>query len=95
MSDLRAQPWWTAADAAELDVLVRELVDEVFEHRPTCATCTAGYPPCPQVRAAVDAVVEWLDTRVGRSRAAWLRGRQNRLDAIAGESVGATGEAQP
>lgn len=32
-------PWWTEADAAELDCLVRELVDGIFEHRQRCASC--------------------------------------------------------
>lgn len=79
MSDLRAMPWWTAADAAELEVQVQELVDEVFEHRPGCGVCAAGCA-CPVVRAAVEAVVEWRDDRMLRSRAAWLRVEQDQRD---------------
>lgn len=79
MNDLRAMPWWTGADRAELDVYVRELVDDVYEHREACVVCYLG-DPCPFVRAAVERVVDWRDERMLRSRAAWLRARQDRLD---------------
>jgi hypothetical protein len=78
--DLRSQPWWTPADAAELDLLTRELVDKTFSHRFTCEVCIAGHPPCPQIPAAIEAVIEWRDLRVLASKAAWLRVIQNWLD---------------
>ena len=79
MSDLRAQPWWTPADAAELDVQTRALVDEVFDHREEgCDVCAAGYPPCPHVGTAIEKVETWRDVRVLRSKAVWLRLRQDR-----------------
>jgi hypothetical protein len=66
-------PWWTAADAAELDVLVHELVSRYFEHRPRCASCAAGDPPCPHLREAIEAVVDWREARALLSRAEYLR----------------------
>jgi hypothetical protein len=80
VKDLRAQPWWTASDRAELDALAHELVTSVFLHRESCAACAAGYPPCPAVRAAVERVLEWREARILLSRATWLRARQDRLD---------------
>jgi hypothetical protein len=82
MSDLRQQPWWTPADDAELNVVTHELVDAVFSHREAgCETCAAGYPPCPVVQEAIAKVVDWREARILRSRAAWLRARQDRLEA--------------
>ena len=69
--------WWTAADAAELDVLVHELVSRYFEHTPRCASCAAGYPPCPHVRAAIEAVVDWREARALLSRAESLRAERS------------------
>jgi hypothetical protein len=81
-ADLRAQPFWTLADDAELNLFIHELVEDVHEHRQAgCPVCMAAYPPCPFVRAAVERVVEWRDDRVLRSRASWLRADQNRLEA--------------
>jgi hypothetical protein len=42
-------PWWTDADAAELDVLVFELSRSYDEHRKRCAACQPG--DCPEVVA--------------------------------------------
>lgn len=81
--DLRSIPWWTPADRAELDVFVHELVDEVHWHREAgCRACRAGYPPCPFVAETIERVIEWRDDRVRRSRAAWLRVRQDIDDLI-------------
>jgi hypothetical protein len=80
MSDLSSRPWWTPADDAELDLRARELVDEVFAHRERCALCATGYPPCPHVTAAIEAVVDWRELRILRSLAAWLRAGQDRLE---------------
>jgi hypothetical protein len=77
--DLRDQAWWTPADAAELDLIVRELVDNAFLHRSKCEICIAG-ERCPKLRAAIEAVVEWRDLRVLASKAAWLRMIQDHLD---------------
>jgi hypothetical protein len=81
VKDLRSMPWWTPADAAELDLLVHELVDDVYEHRQDCERCAAGHPPCPWVNAAIKRVAEWREDRMLRSRAAWLRAGQDRLEA--------------
>jgi hypothetical protein len=77
---LRAAPWWTDADGADLDVLVHELVERVFDHRGRCEVCAAGYPPCPCVGAAIDAVIGWRAARILKSKAAWLRLRQDRIE---------------
>jgi hypothetical protein len=73
-------PWWTEADNAELAVLTRELVDGIFEHRPQCASCAKGYPPCPHIRAAIAIVVDWRDRRELESRARWLRRQRELLE---------------
>jgi hypothetical protein len=70
---MSATPWWTPADAAELDVLVFELVRGYLKHKPRCASCAAGYPPCPHVRTAIEVVVEWREARALLSRAQHLR----------------------
>jgi hypothetical protein len=75
--NLAPSPWWTAADAAELDVLVHELVRVGFLHREACSCCRAGYPPCPRLGEAIETVIEWRDGRVLRSKAEWLRGRED------------------
>jgi hypothetical protein len=66
-------PWWTDADQAELDCLLWELVDGVEAHRPQCASCAAGFPPCPHVQRAIAVVLEWRHRRGLLSRARWLR----------------------
>jgi hypothetical protein len=80
VKDLRQEPWWTAADVAELDMLVHELVGDVFEHRESCPHCMAGLR-CAWIQAAIERVAEWRDRRILRSKALWLRREQNRLDA--------------
>jgi hypothetical protein len=85
---LSEQPWWTAADRAELELFVHEFVDDILEHRMRCSRCGAGYPPCPWVRAAIERVVEWRDVRVLRSKAVWLRVRQEELDQAVMEQAG-------
>jgi hypothetical protein len=75
--DLQAQPWWTTADAAELDVITWQLVDSVRSHRDAgCEVCAAGYPPCPKVRKAITVAVEWRAARILLSRATWERSRE-------------------
>jgi hypothetical protein len=72
---------WTAADQAELDCLIWELVDRLPEHRERCARCRAqkeaGFP-CPHVGAAIDAVLDWRRRRALLSRAESLRLQRNR-----------------
>ena len=41
--------WWTAADAAELDVLLHELAAGYHEHRERCEACSPE--PCPILAA--------------------------------------------
>lgn len=53
------RPFWTEADQAEWELLAWALVDGSFEHREQCATCTAGYPPCPHIAKAIQIVLDW------------------------------------
>jgi hypothetical protein len=59
---------WTAADAAELDVLLWELTGRWFEHRDTCPL-----RPCPHLRDAIETVLDWRQGRILRTRAEQLR----------------------
>jgi hypothetical protein len=78
-----AEPWWTEADDAELDLLAYELVRGYFEHKPRCASCAAGDPPCPHLRRAIEAVTEWREARELRSRAEYLRAGLDRVEGAA------------
>jgi hypothetical protein len=80
MSKLTDQPYWTAADQAELQLLVHELVDGHDNHQQGCPTCRNG-EPCRPLRDAIAIVVEWRERRVLHSQAAWLRAVQNIEDA--------------
>lgn len=76
--DLRDMPWWTAADQAELDVLVKALVLGIPWHLERCPIAAEardqGLPHwCKHLSAAVEEVLDWRDTREAYSRAAWLR----------------------
>jgi hypothetical protein len=73
---LSAQPWWSAADVAELDLLAFDLAHAVREHQASRSVCLAGHPPCPDVGEAIAAALEWRDRRDRTSRAAWLRARE-------------------
>ena len=44
---MTAPAWWTAADAAELGVLVDELSRGYHEHRERCVACQPG--ECPEL----------------------------------------------
>jgi hypothetical protein len=72
-------PWWTAADQAELDVLIGELVDLEFEHREHCQQCRAG-EPCRAKREAIETVVDWRERRSARSFAVAMRARQDLIE---------------
>lgn len=80
MRALRDMPWWTEADAAELDLLVGELVRAVAAHREHCQICMAGGLWCSGLRDALDATIQWRDLRRLRSRASWLRVEQKTSD---------------
>ena len=60
---------WTQADAAELDVLLHELVGAYFDHRDTCDHCIAcrarqaGSTPCPYLASAIAIVLDWRQKR--------------------------------
>lgn len=71
----------TAADQAELDVLLWTLVDRYFEHRERCAKCLEqnelGSLPCPHVRRAIREVTGWHHHRQLLSTAEHLRSLQD------------------
>jgi hypothetical protein len=75
--------WWTEADQAELDVVAWELTAAIRDHRRDCLSCWIGSSSCPSVRAAVEAVVEWVRVRSLRSRAVYLRSGQELMDFAA------------
>lgn len=83
LSDLSSQPWWTDADAAELDLLARELVRSAFLHREKCSTCRAGDRWCPVMDEALGHVLDWREGRILQSKAAFLRLCQARLEEAA------------
>ncbi len=77
-TSLRDMPWWTAADAAELDLLERALLKGIEWHLARCPVAKArqqeGYPFwCGHLSEAVLEVVDWRDMRESYSRAVWLR----------------------
>jgi hypothetical protein len=78
-------PYWTDADAAELDVLIWELVKVAMIHRERCATCAGerGILNCAPMGEAIEAVIDWRNGRVLKSKAAWLRARQAAREEMA------------
>ena len=75
-------PYWTEADQAELDLLTHELVRTAFVHGERCSTCRARGRSCPAMLDAIEAVLEWREGRVLRSKAAWLRTRQQAREEL-------------
>jgi len=67
----------TAADLAELDVLVWALVTGVEEHRPKCGACVRG-DPCPSVSRAIREVLDWRSARLLLTQAERLREHRRR-----------------
>ncbi len=84
--DLRADargvkaPWWTDADAAELRVLIEELIDGVYLHRERCSICCEGAAWCQPLREAFEEVVHWRGRRLSASYAAAMRAKQGMLE---------------
>lgn len=72
-------PFWTPA-MAELDLLVAEFVRVYWLHRERCQACVPGQPWCPPLQDAWAAVEEFRDGRIRRSRAVYLRARQDFQD---------------
>lgn len=70
-----APAWWTAADAAEFDVLVFQLVEAAWAHR-KCARCRDLGTWCPPMAEAAEAVLTWRRGRSLLSRAEHLRALQ-------------------
>lgn len=76
--------FWTAADGAELDVLVFEFVRVHEVHVPACEVCRQRGPWCPRLLGAFDAVLDWRQGRELRSQAAWLRRRELERERMLG-----------
>jgi len=76
--------YWTAADAAELDVLIFEFVRVRELHVPACAVCREHGPWCARLLASLEAVLEWREGRLLRSKAAWLRLREIERERMPG-----------
>jgi hypothetical protein len=75
-SGVNTPPYWTAADQAELDVLVCAFVDAAWTHGERCVTCkTGGW--CEPLREGLDLVLEWRRRRLLHSEAAYLRAAQD------------------
>jgi hypothetical protein len=72
--------FWTSADAAELDLLVGELVDTIAFHRDHCPVCSAASQWCDPLRGCFDEIVAWRDWRVRQTRARALRVKQEAAD---------------
>lgn len=70
---------WTAADQAELDVLLWELTGRWDEHRRTCT----HERPCPHLGKAIEVVLEWRAARSLMSRAEALRIERTLFEAAA------------
>jgi len=74
---------WTRADAAELDVLLHELVGAYFDHRDRCEHCIAwrtrlaGSTPCPYLGSAIGIVLDWRAKRQLLTTAEELRLERN------------------
>jgi hypothetical protein len=73
-------PWWTAADDAELTVLVQEFVDGEIEHRERCAICSQGGPWCKPLQEALETIIDWRERRSAHSFAIAMR-RLEQLEA--------------
>lgn len=73
---------WTAADAAELDVLIDELVRCYYRHRPTCPNCATAQA-CQHLHTAIDEILEWRHHRELLTRAEQLRLDQEIRNAAA------------
>lgn len=74
-SDRRFDGTWTAADEAELALVLDELVRGWFTHRDGCKQ-----RPCPHLSEAVADMLDWRRRRVLMTRAAHLRARQDIRD---------------
>jgi hypothetical protein len=72
----RVPDYWTQADEAEQAVLCREFAKAHYAHRERCTVCREGGPYCETLRTAFEAVMDWNEGRRLRSKASWLRARE-------------------
>ena len=74
-------PGWTAADEAELGVLVHAWIDEAYDHwdAQTCRACAAGMT-CDGLERGFNIIHDWYQARCRMSLAAYLRAHQRELE---------------
>ena len=72
---------WTAADEAELGVLIWAWIDEATEHER--AHGCAGDHTCHAINQGVQVLLDWYRARCRLSLAEYLRARQNELERAA------------
>jgi hypothetical protein len=79
---LPSAEWFSAADLAELDVLVDGLIRGVSEHRERCSACAGAGSAvfCPAVDKTIRIFLDWQRQRALFTRATHLRAIQNELD---------------
>jgi hypothetical protein len=71
---------WTAADAAELDVLLYVFVETVWIHQARCGICSKGGPWCQPLKDCFEELLAWRKRRELLSVAARLRAKQDFAD---------------
>lgn len=85
-SPISQAPWWTAADQAELDVLIAYFVELAWAHR-VCRACHERGTMCGQLEAIWDEIEDWLKRRSLLSKAEYLRSIQCHADSTVNGSV--------
>lgn len=77
---LADQPWWTEADAAELELLSLELIGPLWRHFSRCERCVLGPGSCDKAREAGErglaAILDWRHKRILQSKVAYYRSRE-------------------
>jgi hypothetical protein len=90
----RSASWWTDADQAELELLVGELMCVVRAHQARCLECSTvgiAQAECPPLRRSFEAVLDWRESRIRQSKAAWLRWRENERALVQAREVARVG----
>jgi len=75
-----ARRWWTDADQAELDLLIHEFARAAALHHERCSSCREAGRWCSALSDACEALLEWREGRLLRSRAEYLRSGQDLVD---------------
>jgi hypothetical protein len=70
--------YMSEADQAEVDVLLHELVERFWAHRPNCLTCWLGDGFCEPMRECLQIVIDFRDGLRLRAKARELRRLEQR-----------------